>query len=188
MNLKLKRLVRTPTSEQYALFDLDQLADASSSAQPATIGKLDLHFTAEGMYGTLLVWDAAIGALPAAERRAFARALLADLAQPMGVPNEYVVEFFAPTLDQYEVIHNVGLDEDDADDDSEDELPDAEAISAPNVPALPDDDSDLDDEFGDDLRDDLPDDLSDSEADALIYVADLEEDETDPASINDEDD
>jgi hypothetical protein len=34
----------------------------------------------------------------------------------MGVPNEYVVEFFAPTLDQYEVFHNVeveGLDEDD---------------------------------------------------------------------------
>jgi hypothetical protein len=31
------------------------------------------------------------------------------ISQPMGVPNEYVVEFFAPTLDQYEVFHNVGL-------------------------------------------------------------------------------
>jgi hypothetical protein len=26
----------------------------------------------------------------------------------MGVPNEYVVEFFAPNLDEYEVYHNVG--------------------------------------------------------------------------------
>ena len=31
--------------------------------------------------------------------------------QPMGVPNEYVVEFFAPTLDAYEVFHNVAIDE-----------------------------------------------------------------------------
>ncbi len=28
----------------------------------------------------------------------------------MGVPNEYVIEFFAPTLDHYEVIHNVELE------------------------------------------------------------------------------
>lgn len=119
MNLKLKRLVRTSTSEQYALFDLDRLDGA---AQPATIGKLDLHFTSEGMYGTLLLWDESIRILASAERRAFVRMLLSDLAQPMGVPNEYVVELFAPTLDQYEVIHNVGLDEDDADDgDTEDE-------------------------------------------------------------------
>jgi hypothetical protein len=44
-------------------------------------------------------------------RRDFVHALLADLAQPMGVPNEYVVEFFAPTLDHYEVIHNVAVDD-----------------------------------------------------------------------------
>ncbi len=36
----------------------------------------------------------------------------------MGVPNEYVVEFFAPTLEYYEVFHNVGL----AEEDEEDEL------------------------------------------------------------------
>jgi hypothetical protein len=117
VNLKLKRLVRTPASEQYALFDLDQI-DAAD--QPATIGKLDLHFTGEGMYGTLLLWDDSIRALRAATRRAFVRALLADLAQPMGVPNEYVVEFFAPTLDHYEVIHNVGLDAEDDEEIDED--------------------------------------------------------------------
>jgi hypothetical protein len=55
LNLKLKRLVRTSSSEQYALFDLDQV---DGSHQPMTIGKLDLHYTGEGTYGTILLWDA----------------------------------------------------------------------------------------------------------------------------------
>ena len=112
MNLKLKRLVRTASSEQYALFDLDQV---DADHQPHTIGKLDLHYTGEGMYGTLLLWDDSIRSMRPQIRRDFVKALLADLAQPMGVPNEYVVEFFAPTLDHYEVIHNVELEpQDDA--------------------------------------------------------------------------
>lgn len=105
MNLKLKRLVRTPSSEQYALFDIDQV---DIEGIPLTIGKLDLHYTAEGVYGTLLLWDEASLRLAAAQRSAFIRALLNEITQPMGVPNEFVVEFFAPTLDAYEVFHNVG--------------------------------------------------------------------------------
>lgn len=108
MNLKLKRLVRTTHSEQYALFDLDQ---SEADGSPRTVGKLDLHYTSEGMYGTLLLWDAAMRTLRPRTRRAFVHALLREIAQPMGVPNEYVVEFFAPTLDQYEVFHNVTLDD-----------------------------------------------------------------------------
>jgi hypothetical protein len=73
-----------------------------------TIGKLDLHYTGEGVYGTILLWDDASRRLTAAQRSAFIRALLGEVTQPMGVPNEYVVEFFAPTLDEYEVFHNVG--------------------------------------------------------------------------------
>jgi len=105
VNLKLKRLVRTPSSEQYALFDLDQV---DVDDVPLTIGKLDLHYTAEGVYGTILLWDEASRRLTAAHRSAFIRALLNEVTQPMGVPNEYVVEFFCPTLDDYEVFHNVG--------------------------------------------------------------------------------
>lgn len=107
MNLKLKRLVRTNSSEQYALFDLDQV-DAEDQL-PLTIGKLDLHYTGEGVYGTILLWDDATRQLKAAQRQEFIYALLDEISQPMGVPNEYVVEFFAPSLDQYEVFHNVGL-------------------------------------------------------------------------------
>lgn len=105
MNLKLKRLVRTPSSEQYALFDLDQV---DADGLPMTIGKLDLHYTAEGVYGTVLFWDEASRRLAPAQRSDFIHALLGEVVQPMGVPNEYVVEFFAPTLADYEVMHNVG--------------------------------------------------------------------------------
>lgn len=107
MNLKLKRLVRTSSSEQYALFDLDQVDEEDQL--PLTIGKLDLHYTGEGVYGTILLWDETTRRLKPAQRQAFIYALLDEISQPMGVPNEYVVEFFAPGLDQYEVFHNVGL-------------------------------------------------------------------------------
>lgn len=104
MNLKLKRLVRTSSSEQYALFDLDQ---TTPDQQPMTIGKLDLHYTGEGVYGTILLWDEASRQLKPAQRRSLIHAMLDDITQPMGVPGEYVIEFFTPTLDEYDVIHNV---------------------------------------------------------------------------------
>lgn len=110
MNLKLKRLVRTQNSEQYALFDLEQL---TAERQPMTIGKLDLHYTGEGVYGTIVLWDEASRQLKPAQRRAFIHALLGEISQPMGVPNEYVVEFFAPTLAQYEVFHNLAMTDDE---------------------------------------------------------------------------
>ncbi|MCB0045967.1 MAG: hypothetical protein KDD92_11080 [Caldilineaceae bacterium] len=108
MNLKLKRLVRTNSSEQYALFDLDQ---RGPDRQPKTIGKLDLHFTGEGMYGTMLLWDETSRRLPREARSSFVHALLNEISQPMGVPNEFVVEYFAPGLNSYELFHNVELDE-----------------------------------------------------------------------------
>lgn len=117
MNLKLKRLVRTNSSEQYALFDLTQLDDEQ---QPKTIGKFDLHYTREGIYGTLLLWDDRSRLLSEEQRGAFIRALLDEVAQPMGVPNEYVIEFFSPTLDTYELFHNVSIDGDYGDDDEPD--------------------------------------------------------------------
>ena len=108
MNLKLRRLVRTQSSEQYALFDLDQ---TDGEQQPATIGKLDLHYTSEGVYGTLLLWDETLRALKPAQRNEFVSALLTEITQPMGVPNEYVVEFFMPQLAEYELFHNVAVDD-----------------------------------------------------------------------------
>lgn len=107
MNLKLKRLVRTTSSEQYALFDLNQI---NAEQQPTTIGKLDMHYTNEGIYGTILLWDDVSRAMDLSQRKELVQILLDEISTPMGVPNEYVFEFFAPTLDEYEVIHNVGLE------------------------------------------------------------------------------
>ena len=71
MNLKLKRLVRTQHSEQYALFDLSQL---DAQQQPMTIGKLDLHYTGEGIYGTILLWDELSRRLRPNQRQKFIQA------------------------------------------------------------------------------------------------------------------
>lgn len=132
MNLKLKRLVRTPNSEQYALFDLDQVDE---NADPQAIGKLDLHYTGEGTYGTVLLWDEVSRQMEAVRRQAFLRALLNEIAQPMGVPSEYVVEYFAPALADYEMLHNITLDDgmDDGLDDGLDDIPDDDLYDEPRT-------------------------------------------------------
>jgi hypothetical protein len=117
MNLKLRRLVRTPTSEQYALFDLDRVLPGESdqaSADPPSVGKLDLHFTDGGVYGTVLLWQSFASQLPSDQRRAFVEALLSDISQPMGLPDTFAVEFFSPDLGTYSLIHN--LDEEGRED------------------------------------------------------------------------
>lgn len=157
MNLKLKRLVRTPSSEQYALFDLDQVG---SDRQPMTIGKLDMHYTGEGVYGTILLWDEASRQMKPEQRRGFVHALLGEIAQPMGVPNEYVVEFFAPTLGAYELFHNVSVD--DGDDASNGE---------------PDNELNDDDSAGDNLDDDN---LDDDNPGDYTRDRDSHNDDTDP--------
>ena len=53
------------------------------------------------------MWDMVSQQIEAERRRMFVQALLSELVLPMGLPNEFVVEFFAPTLDEYEVFHNL---------------------------------------------------------------------------------
>lgn len=61
VNLKAKRLIRTPYSEQYALFDLNR---TDENYDPLSVGKLDLHYTQHGIYGTLLFWAERVGTMP----------------------------------------------------------------------------------------------------------------------------
>lgn len=109
MNLKLRRLVRTPYSEQYALFDLDGARD---NGEPPSVGKLDLHFTASGVYGTVLLWHNFLEDMPAEQRSAFVEALLSDISQPMGLPDTFAVEFFSPDLSTYSLYHNLDAEDD----------------------------------------------------------------------------
>ena len=103
MNLQMRRLVRTPTSEQFALFDLDQTDD---EFDPLSIGKLDLHYTPDGAYGTFLLWKQAISGLADEQIRSMVEATLQELCEPMGLPSFYAVEFFSPSLESYQLYSN----------------------------------------------------------------------------------
>src|SRR5215212_12093551 len=52
MQLKLRRVVRTPRSEKIALFDLDERDDAN---QPVNFGLLHVHYLEDEVSGTLLL-------------------------------------------------------------------------------------------------------------------------------------
>jgi hypothetical protein len=103
MNLKLHRLVRTPYSEQYALFDLDQ---TDENYDPMSLGKLDLHFTPQAVYGTFLMWTAATAKLPSDQVRELVIATLQEICEPMGIPAFYAVEYLAPDLGTYQLFTN----------------------------------------------------------------------------------
>jgi hypothetical protein len=104
MNLRAKRLVRTTCSEQYALFDLDR---TDQNYDPISVGKFDLHYTGQGIYGTLLFWQEACEPYSWPDITRLAESLLSEFNSPMGVPAEYAIEFFAPSLGRYELLTNI---------------------------------------------------------------------------------
>jgi len=104
VNLYRKRLVRTQQSEQYALFDLEQMDE---ELNPASIGKLDLHFTADGTYGTLLIWQEVAAGWDAARRQFVLDALLTELGTTMGLSADYAIEVFTPALGDYALESNM---------------------------------------------------------------------------------
>ena len=71
MNIKLRRLVRTSSSEQYAVFDPER---TDANYDPVSIGKLDLHYTTDGIYGTFLLWNEILQDLPQDQIRALVEA------------------------------------------------------------------------------------------------------------------
>ena len=98
MNLKLRRLVRTASSEQYALFDLDQ---TDENYDPQSVGKLDMHYTSDAVYGTFLLWRTAIADLMESQVHAIVEATIQELCEPMGMPAYRRKMSFAPDLDSY---------------------------------------------------------------------------------------
>jgi len=105
MKVKLQRLVRTPTSEEIVLQDLDS---ADKDGAPRTMGKLDVHYTEDGIYGTLLLWPASIEAMNAAAVRSLVEGtIIEELVRPVGVPDTYNIELYCPDLDRYELYSNL---------------------------------------------------------------------------------
>lgn len=98
MNLKLRRLVRTPHSEQFALFDLDR---TDSDYDPLSIGKVDLHYTGDAVYGTFLLWEGILTGLPQDQIDALVEGTIEEICEPMGMPAFFSVEFFSPDVSSY---------------------------------------------------------------------------------------
>ncbi len=104
MNLRLRRLVRTPHSEQFTLYRLDE-------EDVVIVGKVDLHFTDEGVFGTLLMWDEDILSWDNDRLNQFVAGLVEDMCEPSGMPESYFVEFFAPSLDTFRFFSNEEFEE-----------------------------------------------------------------------------
>jgi hypothetical protein len=104
MRLRLKRIVRTSQSEQYALFDLDHL---NEEGLPFSLGKIDLHFTEGATYGTLLLWRARFSDLADEERDGFVQELIDELSTPLGVAGEYLIECIVADEQDYRVCSNM---------------------------------------------------------------------------------
>jgi len=95
----MQRIVRTAQSEQYALFDLSRL---DADGLPLSLGKLDLHYTEEGTYGTVVLWSELV-----ADVESFVHSLMEELSSPMGVSGEYLVECVLAAESSYCVVTNI---------------------------------------------------------------------------------
>ncbi len=110
MNLKLKRMVRTPHSEQITLFDAD-MRDENGDA--VSIGKLEVHYLPDQIVGTLLIWqEYATGYArlhgPGSEDAldALIEQALAEVSEPLGVPAEYGIEVYYPSVSGHSFVSN----------------------------------------------------------------------------------
>jgi hypothetical protein len=105
MKTQMQRIVRTAQSEQYALFDLSRL---DADGLPLSLGKLDLHYTDEGIYGTVVLWSDRVE-----DAESFVHNLMEELSSPMGVSAEYLVECMVATESSYGVVTNIVEDEEE---------------------------------------------------------------------------
>ncbi len=109
MNLKLERRVRTPGSEEIVLLDLDQ-HDAAGA--PLSIGKLDVHYTGDGVFGTLLLWPDFASQFSESTLRAFVEGYIVnEITAPMGVSSAYNIEYYRPDMDSYMLFNNMEEEE-----------------------------------------------------------------------------
>ncbi len=113
MRLKIKRKVRTPSSEQWTLFDLDQVDEENG---PQNIGKIDLHYDTDLIYATLLLWSEFASNQSSETVKALIDDLLDEITEPIGVPADYSLDFFTPSLQDYKFLTNF---EDDLEEDEE---------------------------------------------------------------------
>ena len=117
MNLKLKVTARTANSEQLAIFDADT-KDQNDKA--VNIGKLDLHYVDDQIVGTLLIWQEyatgfahthATGSDDTMD--SLIDQILTEASEPLGVPGEYGVEVYYPSVQNHYFISNYDDEEEE---------------------------------------------------------------------------
>jgi hypothetical protein len=114
MRLRIKRRIRTATSEQWTLFDAER-RDAQGEME--NIGKMDLHYDEDMVYATLLLWNEFVSVVGEDTTRAIVDDLMDEATAPIGVSALYSIDFFTPSLQDYKFYTN---DEDFDEDEDED--------------------------------------------------------------------
>jgi len=114
MRLRIKRRIRTASSEQWTLFDAER-RDAQGEME--NIGKMDLHYDEEMVYATLLLWNEFVSVVGEDTTRAIVDDLMDEATAPIGVSALYSIDFFTPSLQEYKFYTN----DEDFDEDDEDE-------------------------------------------------------------------
>ena len=117
MNFKLKRTTRTPNSEEIAIYDPETLDEHD---QPVNIGKMDVHYVDDQIVGTLLIWqefaqgyNATHGPGSDETMDDLIDAILSELAEPLGVPAEYGIEVYYPSVTNQTFISNYSDDQEE---------------------------------------------------------------------------
>jgi hypothetical protein len=102
MNVKLKVTARTPYSSEFAIFDAD---NRDENNQAVNIGKLDVHYADDQIVGTLLIWQEYATGFnrlhgPGSDvtMDTLIDEILTEVSEPLGVPGEYGIEVYYPTL------------------------------------------------------------------------------------------
>lgn len=114
MFIKLKRASRTAHSEEIAI----QFADERHlNGDEVNIGKLDVHYLGDQIVGTLLIWQEHANAFSQAgsgiEIDEVINQILTEISEPIGVPSEYGIEIYYPSLAKQDFISNYADDEPD---------------------------------------------------------------------------
>ncbi len=128
MNIKLKRVVRTPHSEEIAIFDTDT-RDENEAA--VNIGKLEVHYLEDQVVGTLLLWQEftkgfAVNYPPGADLTMddVIDRILSEITEPLGVAGEYGIEIYYPSVSNQGFVSNyavTGDEDEEGDEDAETE-------------------------------------------------------------------
>ena len=139
MNIKLKRTVRTPYSEEISIFDGD---NRDENDEAVNIGKLELHFLDDQIVGTLLIWQEYATGFNRANppgsdltMDALVDQILMEAGEPLGLPSDYGVEVYFPSVTNHQFVSNYAAEEGEEETVGEDEYTGGE--QAPRGQAAP---------------------------------------------------